>query len=479
MTTLEGITVVVVTERAAPEVHVRALEGAGATVTVLSPTRNLWSGASEETIHLFVVVSGEGELAPSSVVDLLKSEPRAVHIPVLVLLAPRTSLESLRFAIGVSVLGNEAPEAEFLRAVSLLTEPFRRLDDASERMRALETELRTQVSRVSEAKKELHAFAHDLRVLLGLVVGFGANLRDKILGPLTEAQEEHVRRILEAAADANTLVGEHAAFKVQTPSLPPDAASRPRTIHRTPHDVSALVVGIAELFREKANEKKLRMTVLPTASPARMWGDAMQLKQVVTNLMVNAIKYTPEGGSIEVSVSVGISSRSEGIGQRRRVEVRIEDSGPGVGEADRETVFRRGVRLERDKDIPGTGIGLSVVRDIVSAHGGTVWVENSKLGGAAFVVDLPIDLRTRERAMLMVREHEGVERLVRLLCSADPGQLRLLSGTPEALIPALSACRAMVVLPTDSALAKRLDEALEEVAIPASLRLQTPDGGSA
>ncbi|GAB3997873.1 sensor histidine kinase [Nocardioides marmoraquaticus] len=114
-------------------------------------------------------------------------------------------------------------------------------------------------------------------------------------------------------------------------------------------------------------------------APGRVRGDGLALAQVLRNLADNAARHA--------TGAVRLSCRADGS----VVEVRVEDDGSGVPEADRERVFDRFVRLDeaRARDAGGSGLGLAIVRDAVRAHDGTVVVDRSDLGGAAFVVRLP------------------------------------------------------------------------------------------
>src|SRR5256884_343939 len=111
--------------------------------------------------------------------------------------------------------------------------------------------------------------------------------------------------------------------------------------------------------------------------------DAEALRQMLVNLLDNAVKYGPA----DQTITVGLES---GDGKAR---IRVEDEGPGVPAADRERIWDRFWRLERDRGsaVAGTGIGLSVVRELVALHGGRAWAEEGRGGtGARFVLELPL-----------------------------------------------------------------------------------------
>jgi signal transduction histidine kinase len=110
--------------------------------------------------------------------------------------------------------------------------------------------------------------------------------------------------------------------------------------------------------------------------------DADALRQMLLNLLDNAVKYGP----VEQTITVGLR------GSAGRARIWVEDQGPGIPAADRERIWDRFWRLERDRGsaVAGTGIGLSVVRELAALHGGRVWAEDAPGRGARFVIELPL-----------------------------------------------------------------------------------------
>lgn len=123
------------------------------------------------------------------------------------------------------------------------------------------------------------------------------------------------------------------------------------------------------------------------AAPAPVLGDEAKLRQVVGNLVGNALRYTPEGSPIELAVGVRMSD----AGQRLAV-IEVRDHGPGISETDASKVFERFYRADtsRTRETGGSGLGLAIVAAIVGSHGGTVRVETTDGGGATLVVSLPV-----------------------------------------------------------------------------------------
>ncbi|HTZ98688.1 MAG TPA: ATP-binding protein, partial [Candidatus Aquilonibacter sp.] len=111
-------------------------------------------------------------------------------------------------------------------------------------------------------------------------------------------------------------------------------------------------------------------------------GDASLLRDVLQNLIDNAIQYTSEGGRIQVSASVGA----------RDVVVCVADTGIGIPLADQERIFERFYRVDaaRSREAGGTGLGLSIAKHIVEAHGGRLWVESEVGRGSKFFFSVPL-----------------------------------------------------------------------------------------
>ena len=113
-----------------------------------------------------------------------------------------------------------------------------------------------------------------------------------------------------------------------------------------------------------------------------MLGDHKRLSQVFLNLLDNAIKYTPEGGSITVNAA----------GKEKVAQIDISDTGIGISEKDLPRIFERFYRVDkaRSRELGGTGLGLSIVKHIVQAHDGQVWVQSILGQGSTFSFTIPI-----------------------------------------------------------------------------------------
>jgi signal transduction histidine kinase len=149
---------------------------------------------------------------------------------------------------------------------------------------------------------------------------------------------------------------------------------------RSNGDAAALIRETIELFAPQARARNVTV-VGDTNGAMPVHVDADAFRQVLLNLLENAVKYGPAGQTVTV--------RARMHGDSLRVEV--DDEGPGIPEPDREAIWQKFVRLQRDRGShkAGTGIGLAVARDIVARHGGRTWVGSAPGGGARFVVEIP------------------------------------------------------------------------------------------
>jgi signal transduction histidine kinase len=155
-----------------------------------------------------------------------------------------------------------------------------------------------------------------------------------------------------------------------------------------PVDVAQLVSETVAAYQAPAaeNDVHLEEAVASSIEPARIEGDPDRLQRVLRNLLDNALRHTPAGGTIQVQ-----AASADG-----QVQVSVSDSGPGVAEADLERIFDRFYRgeLSRRRDetsaaTSGAGLGLAIARGLVQAHQGRIWAEPSPLGGVSVQIRLP------------------------------------------------------------------------------------------
>jgi PAS domain S-box-containing protein len=220
--------------------------------------------------------------------------------------------------------------------------------------------------------------AHELRTPLTAILGFASMLTVQTRlgrGPeLADWQQEAIGEIEEASARMNTLVKDLLdVTRIQAGRLELELA---------PLDLVATVRRCAARFQLSTEHHTL--TVKVPEEPVLVEADGPRLEQVLGNLLGNAIKYSPEGGPISVTVQVNHESGW--------AEVRIQDAGIGIPTDQQPLLFGRFVRASNvhDYHIAGTGLGLYVCRELVERHGGHIWFESSEGGGTTFFITLPL-----------------------------------------------------------------------------------------
>ena len=148
-------------------------------------------------------------------------------------------------------------------------------------------------------------------------------------------------------------------------------------------DIISYIQGVCDSFLLMADKKQISFSFFPGVDHFTMAFDADKVGKIVMNLLSNAFKYTPEGGRVTVMV--------EHIQEDLDViEIKVADSGEGISDADKEHIFDRFYQTENAETMSGTGIGLSLVHDFVTLHGGDVSVFDNIGKGTVFVVHLPV-----------------------------------------------------------------------------------------
>lgn len=160
---------------------------------------------------------------------------------------------------------------------------------------------------------------------------------------------------------------------------------------REPLDIASLIERTLAMIKPLADKKRHRLIseIAPNLPP--ITGDQERLAQVLSNLLDNAIKYTPEGGQVSLTARRTAIPDSTTGNEQAGIELVVADSGIGIPEKDRPRVFERFYRVDkaRSRELGGTGLGLAIVKHIVEGHGGQVWVEGNVPTGSRFVVRLP------------------------------------------------------------------------------------------
>ena len=222
----------------------------------------------------------------------------------------------------------------------------------------------------SRAKSEfLAVMSHEIRTPLNGVLGVAA-LMDKKL------EQEELRPYVRTVIDSG-----QSLLRLLTDALDMSRASAGMlTLEEEPLDLSAVAFDIDALWRARAEEKALSLSVRTELAIPFVQADGMRLKQLLNNLIGNALKFTLTGG-----VSALIESRADG-----QVTLTVDDSGPGVPEAAAATIFEPFNTGKAGREGAGAGLGLAICRQIAERMGGDIALGASPQGGARFQVRLPL-----------------------------------------------------------------------------------------
>jgi len=151
------------------------------------------------------------------------------------------------------------------------------------------------------------------------------------------------------------------------------------TLNTERMELGRIVRAAVELYQPAAEEKGISLTLQIADNLSEIRGNRHALQRLMANLLDNAVKFTPRGGWITVTVGDDLDE----------VLLTVSDSGPGIAPEDRERVFARFYRADTSRSTPGSGLGLALVRSIVTAHQGTVRVESNGRDGSHFIVTFP------------------------------------------------------------------------------------------
>ncbi len=259
-----------------------------------------------------------------------------------------------------------------LDEVGALTRSFEQLRQGYLDQLIRERTARRQAQDADRYKSEfLSTVSHELRTPLNAILGFSQVLLAEIEGPLTEGQREDLRMIRAS--------GEH-LLALFTNVLDFSALASGRIqLRRELVDVGELLGEVASLLEGQKQGKAVSISCHLPADLPRLRADPTRLLQIVLNLGTNALKFTKKG-------EVRLEASTTGIS----LLIRVRDTGIGIAEEDLPLLFNEFSQLEAREGRRGSGLGLSIVKQLVELHGGTITVESLREHGSVFTVELPL-----------------------------------------------------------------------------------------
>ena len=232
----------------------------------------------------------------------------------------------------------------------------------------------SELKRLEEVRREFVAnVSHELRTPLAVFRGYVEQLADT--PDMPRAEQAEVFAILERHSRRLTALVEDLLVLARL-------ESRPEEMSPEPIDVAAFLGAMARDFELRAERKGVALVVSAAAGLPPLHADRLRMEQVISNLVDNALKFTPEGGTVTLG-----AARQGG-----ELQIWVRDTGQGILSNHLPHIFERFYRVDkgRSRDVGGTGLGLSIVKHIARAHGGTVEAESTFGKGTTIRLCLPV-----------------------------------------------------------------------------------------
>jgi GAF domain-containing protein len=256
----------------------------------------------------------------------------------------------------------------FANQSALAIQNARLFQDIEEKSRQLEA--------ASQHKSEFLAnMSHELRTPLNAIIGFSEVLTERMFGDLNEKQEEYLKDISSSGTHLLSLINDILDLsKIEAGRM---------ELELTDFDLPTALENALTLVRERAGRRNIILQMSVDKRLGEVRADERKIRQVVLNLLSNSIKFTPEGGRIEVA-----AVPKDGL-----VEVSVSDTGVGIVPEEQEAVFEEFRQVgTAEKKAEGTGLGLTLCRKFIELHGGRIWVKSQVGEGSTFTFTIPVRL---------------------------------------------------------------------------------------
>jgi signal transduction histidine kinase len=231
-----------------------------------------------------------------------------------------------------------------------------------------------ELEAASRHKSEFLAnMSHELRTPLNAIIGFSEVLSERMFGDINDKQAEYVHDILDSGQHLLSLINDILDLsKIEAGRM---------EVEPSDFDLPSAIDNTLVLVRERAVRRGIDLRHAIDPRLKSIHADERKVKQVLLNLLSNALKFTQEGGRVDVRAGV-----RDGV-----AEISVSDTGAGIAPADQQAVFEEFRQVGATaKKIEGTGLGLAISRKFIELHGGRIWVESELGRGSTFTFTLPL-----------------------------------------------------------------------------------------
>jgi signal transduction histidine kinase len=276
------------------------------------------------------------------------------------------------------------------------------LKSAAETLERKNIELQMTANRAQESDRMKSEFlanmSHEFRTPLNHIIGFTEVVADKKFGNLNEDQVKYMNNVLQSGRHLLSLVNDILDLsKVESGKL---------KLELSTFNLRLLLENSLTMIKEKASKHGISLSIDRNGIPETIRADERKLKQVMYNLLSNAAKFTPDGGSIKITAKILSDSqmkRSKSMGGetsniqnlKSNVEIRVSDTGIGIKKENLEHIFKPFEQVDNtaSRKYQGTGLGLSLTKKLVELHGGKIWAESDGEGkGSVLHFIIPANL---------------------------------------------------------------------------------------
>ena len=261
------------------------------------------------------------------------------------------------------------------RRLTVLEEEFSRSNGEVFAMNEALVQVNARLSALDRMKDTfLSIITHELRTPMTAMIGLSENLEAGVYGALNETQTEALQKIIESGGRLQQLVNDLLDLSKMESGM--------MRLQREPLDPRALVEAVLYQLESLAEASAVRLINRVGYDLPEVNCDGQRVEQVLTNLISNALKFTPPAGTVTIAASA----------HEAFVIFTVTDTGCGIPKESQAHIFDKFIQLHpnRDDRTKGTGLGLTIVRHLVELHGGTVGVESERRQGSRFSFSLPV-----------------------------------------------------------------------------------------